>query len=118
MRYLQRDGADDDDRFFTPVTEFFLLVLSSNDVAYCLFGPSTTLILLSFWTWMGIVVLSSKATKELQQQLHYYWSKTFKPSSRAKKGQKKEPLHDLGNLRSWNWIYDLVGSFCLSTTYH
>ena len=35
-----------------------------------------------------------------------------------KRPKKKEPLHDLGNLRSRNWIYDLVGSFCLSTTYH
>ena len=32
-----------------------------------------------------------------------------------KRPKKKEPPHDLGNLRSWNWIYDLVGSFCLST---
>ena len=68
---------------------------------------------------MGIVVLSSKATKELQQQLHYTTGqKRSNLHQEQKKAKKKEPPHDLGNLRSWNWIYDLVGSFCLSTTYH
>ena len=88
MRYLQRD---DDDRFFTPVTKFFLLVLSSNDVA-CLFGPSTD----TFEFGLGWALLFCIATKEL-----HYWSKTFKPSSTAKKAKKIELLHDLGNLRSW-----------------
>ena len=87
MRYLQRDGADDDDRFFTPVTEFFLLVLSSNDVA-CLFGPSLLILLsLDLVDVVGWALLFCIATKEL-----HYWSKTFKPSSSTAKKGCKRPL--------------------------
>ena len=101
--------------FLLQLLSFFCLSCQATMLRPCLFGPSLLILLsLDLVDVVGWALLFCIATKEL-----HYWSKTFKPSSTAKKGQKKELLHDLGNSRPWMiWWARFIYLLLITDIYH